>query len=39
MSIIRIGLDSAKHVFQLHGVDEREQPMVSGELYRRPQPV
>src|SRR5690242_4848637 len=27
MSIIRIGLDTAKHVFQLHGVDEREQPV------------
>ena len=25
MTIIRIGLDTAKHVFQVHGVDENEQ--------------
>ena len=24
MTIIRIGLDTAKHVFQVHGVDESE---------------
>jgi hypothetical protein len=24
MRIIRIGLDTAKHVFQVHGVDESE---------------
>jgi hypothetical protein len=29
MTIIRIGLDTAKHVFQVHGVDENEQ-MLSG---------
>jgi transposase len=32
MRIIRVGLDTAKHVFQLHGVDEKEQPV----LRRRP---
>jgi transposase len=34
MSIIRIGLDTAKHVFQLHGVDEREQPVLRRRLGR-----
>jgi transposase len=34
MTIIRIGLDTAKHVFQLHGVDEREQPMLRRRLRR-----
>ena len=28
MTIIRIGLDTAKHVFQVHGVDENEQAVV-----------
>lgn len=32
MSIIRIGLDIAKHVFDLHGVDEREEPVLRRRL-------
>ncbi|MBV8455425.1 MAG: IS110 family transposase, partial [Acetobacteraceae bacterium] len=28
MTIIRIGLDTSKHVFQIHGVDENEQPVL-----------
>jgi transposase len=28
MMIIRIGLDTSKHVFQVHGVDERETPVL-----------
>jgi len=35
MSIIRIGLDTAKHVFQVHGVDEAEQPVVRRRLGRK----
>src|SRR5215210_4634273 len=35
MSIIRIGLDTAKHVFQLHGVDENEQPVLRRRLGRQ----
>jgi transposase len=35
MSIIRIGLDTAKHVFQLHGVDEAEQPVLRRRLGRK----
>ena len=35
MSIMRIGLDTAKHVFQLHGVDEREQPVLRRRLSRK----
>jgi transposase len=35
MRIIRIGLDTAKHVFQLHGVDESEQPVLRRRLGRR----
>src|SRR6266568_8101175 len=35
MSIIRIGLDTAKHVFQLHGVDEKEQPVLRRRLRRK----
>ena len=35
MTIIRIGLDSAKHVFQVHGVDENEQPVLRRRLGRR----
>ena len=27
MTIIRIGLETSKHVFQIHGVDENEQPV------------
>ena len=34
MSIIRIGLDTAKHVFQLHGVDEEERPVLRRQLRR-----
>ena len=34
MTIIRIGLDASKHVFQVHGVDENEQPMVRRQLRR-----
>jgi transposase len=35
MTIIRIGLDTSKHVFQLHGVDEHEQPVLRRQLRRR----
>jgi transposase len=35
MTIIRIGLDTSKHVFQVHGVDEHEQPVLSRQLRRR----
>jgi len=35
MSIIRIGLDTAKHVFQVHGVDEQEQPVLRRRLGRK----
>ncbi len=34
MTIIRIGLDSAKHVFQVHGVDENEQAVLRRQLRR-----
>jgi transposase len=34
MTIIRIGLDTAKHVFQVHGVDENEQTFVRRQLRR-----
>ena len=34
MTIIRIGLDTSKHVFQVHGVDDREQPIVRRRLRR-----
>src|SRR5260370_35623948 len=34
MRIIRIGLDTSKHVFQVHGVDENEQPVVRRRLGR-----
>lgn len=34
MTIIRIGLDTAKHVFQVHGVDENEQPALCRRLGR-----
>jgi transposase len=33
--IIRIGLDTSKSVFQLHGVDEAEQPVLRKKLRRR----
>jgi transposase len=35
MTIIRIGVDTAKHVFQLHGVDQREQPVLRRRLGRK----
>ena len=34
MTIIRIGLDTSKHVFQVHGVDEHEQPVLRRQLRR-----
>src|SRR6266567_9604949 len=34
MTIIRIGLDTSKHVFQGHGVDENEQPVLRRQLRR-----
>src|SRR5713101_541143 len=34
MTIIRIGLDTSKHVFQIHGVDENEQPALRRQLRR-----
>ena len=33
--IIRIGMDTSKSVFQLHGVDEAEQPALRSRLRRR----
>jgi hypothetical protein len=36
MTIIRIGLDTAKHVFQVHGVDENEQTVVRRHGFRMP---
>ena len=34
MRIIRIGLDTAKHVFQVHGVDETETAVLRAQLRR-----
>jgi transposase len=34
MTIIRIGLDTAKHVFQVHGVDENEEPVLHRQVRR-----
>jgi transposase len=34
MTIIRIGLDTAKHVFRVHGVDDNEQPVLRRQLRR-----
>lgn len=34
MTIIRIGLDTSKHVFQVHGVSEDEQPVLRRQLRR-----
>jgi transposase len=34
MTIIRIGLDTSKHVFLIHGVDENEQPVLRRQLRR-----
>ena len=33
--IARIGIDTSKSVFQLHGVDEREQVVLLRKLRRR----
>ena len=33
--IIRIGMDTSKHIFQLHGVDAAEQPILRKKLLRR----
>ncbi|HEY6256395.1 MAG TPA: IS110 family transposase, partial [Xanthobacteraceae bacterium] len=33
--IIRIGVDTSKRVFVLHGVDEAEKPVVRKKLRRR----
>ena len=33
--LIRIGMDTSKSVFQLHGVDGREQPVLKKKLRRR----
>lgn len=35
MTIIRIGLDTSKHVFQIHGVDENEQPVLRRQVRRQ----
>src|SRR5215471_12370675 len=35
MTIIRIGLDTSKHVFQIHGVDESEQPVLRRQIRRQ----
>ena len=34
MMIIRVGLDTSKHVFQMHGVDENEQPVLRRQIRR-----
>ena len=34
MTIIRIGLDTSKHVFQVHGIDENEQPVLCRQVRR-----
>ena len=34
MTIIRVGVDTAKHVFQVHGVDENEQPVLRRRVRR-----
>jgi transposase len=34
MRIIRVGLDTSKHVFQIHGVDENEQPVLRRQIRR-----
>lgn len=35
MTITRIGLDTSKHVFQIHGVDENEQPVLRRQIRRQ----
>src|SRR6266852_58361 len=34
MTIIRIGLDTSKHVFQIHGVDENEKLVLRRQIRR-----
>src|SRR6266478_5848803 len=34
MTITRIGLDTSKHVFQIHGVDKNEQPVLRRQIRR-----
>ena len=34
MRIIRLGLDTSKHVFQVHGVDEADQPVLRRQVRR-----
>jgi len=34
MRIIRVGLDTSKHVFQVHGVDEADQPVLRRQVRR-----
>jgi transposase len=34
MTIIRIGLDTSKHVFQVHGVDDTEEPVLRRQVRR-----
>jgi transposase len=34
MTIIRIGLDTSKHVFQVHAVDESEQAVLRRQVRR-----
>src|SRR5260221_12703331 len=34
MRIIRVGLDTSKHVFQVHGVDEADQPVLWRQVRR-----
>ena len=33
--IIRIGMDASKHIFQLHGVDAAEAPVLRKKLQRK----
>ena len=33
--IIRIGMDTSKHVFQLHGVNAAEEPVLRKKLRRK----
>src|SRR6516164_6314295 len=34
MTMIRVGVDTSKHVFQIHGVDENEQPVLRRQIRR-----
>jgi transposase len=34
MTIIRMGLDRSKHLFQIHGVDEKERPVLRRQIRR-----